>query len=69
VKALGEVQDASMRSLLDHLVVAEITLTDLAELLDPNSLFDIDTPSDLERSRAIMLETKGVQMDSRMTHG
>jgi molybdopterin-guanine dinucleotide biosynthesis protein A len=65
VEALGEVQDASMRSLLDHLVVAEITLTDLAELhdvgslLDPNSLLDIDTPSDLDRSRAIMIETKG----------
>jgi molybdopterin-guanine dinucleotide biosynthesis protein A len=65
VKALGEVQDASMRSLLDHLVVAEITLTelvalhDVSSLLDPNSLLDIDTPSDLDRSRAIMLETKG----------
>ena len=53
VQALDIVAGASMRSLLAHLVIAETASTDL------DALFDIDTPSDLERSRAIMLERKG----------
>ena len=51
--ALGALTGTSMRSLLAHLVIAETASTDL------DALFDIDTPSDLERSRVIMLETKG----------
>ena len=53
VQALDIVAGASMRSLLAHLVIAETASTDL------DALFDIDTPSDLDRSRAIMLERKG----------
>lgn len=53
IEALRVVAGASMRNLLAHLVIAETASTDL------DALFDIDTPSDLENSRAIMLERKG----------
>ena len=57
--ALGALPGTSMRSLLAHLVVAETTSTALDAPFDNEALFDIDTPSDLDRSRAIMLERKG----------
>ncbi len=57
--ALGALPGTSMRSLLAHLVVAEATCTALDAPFDKESLFDIDTPSDLDRSRAIMHERKG----------
>ena len=64
--ALGALTGTSMRSLLTHLVVAETTSTTLDAPFDKldapfdkEVLFDIDTPSDLDRSRAIMLERKG----------
>ena len=64
--ALGALTGTSMRTLLTHLVVAETTSTTLDApfdkldaQFDKEVLFDIDTPSDLDRSRAIMLERKG----------
>lgn len=57
--ALGALPGTSMRSLLAHLVVAEATCTALDASFDKETLFDIDTPSDLDRSRAIMQERKG----------
>lgn len=57
--ALGALTGTSMRSLLAHLVVAETSSSDLDSLFENDALFDIDTPSDLDRSRAIMLERKG----------
>lgn len=53
VRSLGTVEHASMRSLLTHMSVAETTAAGSAKL------HDIDTPSDLDRSQAIMLQTKG----------
>ena len=53
IQSLETVENASMRSLLQHLAVAETTAT------RPADLEDIDTPSDLDRSQAIMHGTKG----------
>jgi molybdopterin-guanine dinucleotide biosynthesis protein A len=53
VHLLGTVENASMRSILGHLAVVETSVGGSADLLD------IDTPSDLDRSQAIMLGTKG----------
>lgn len=53
VRSLETVEHASMRSLLGHMSVAETTAA------APGALHDIDTPSDLDRSQAIMLQTKG----------
>jgi molybdopterin-guanine dinucleotide biosynthesis protein A len=53
VQSLGIVENASLRSLIEHLAVAETTAARAADLED------IDTPSDLDRSQAIMRVTKG----------